>query len=102
MSYYVFPNFRLKLTIFRQAYGEVVDILKKSCGEISVRILKPSISCFRNVLGFSDLSSDADADAVLFDFGERLYGISLAFDSDSAGINARFLQCCRNACRPLF
>ncbi len=39
---------------------------------------------------------------VLFDSGERLYGIALAFDSDSAGINARFLQRCRHACRPQF
>ena len=39
---------------------------------------------------------------VLFDFGERLYGIALAFDSDSANINARFLQRCRNVCYPQF
>lgn len=73
---------------------------KIPCAEISVRIFKSSISCLRNGLCFPDLSSDADL--VLFDFGERLCGIALAFDSDSAGINARFLQHSRNACRPQF
>lgn len=80
--------------------GQLSISPKKSCAEISVRILKSSISCLRNGLCFPDLSSDAHP--VLFDFRERLYGIVLAFDSDSAGINARFLQHSRNACHPQF